>query len=99
VTLRVTSPFSLPPGPTAPPVMPGASNDLGPNGTYPYDGGPMAPVPMPRPDESPARALPPRITSPGATERVVSLQLSSPVANKGKWIYPAYGEEPRRTGR
>src|SRR4051794_6375357 len=69
-----------------------------PDGTYPYDGGPKAPIPMPKEDAAAPRLLPLRITSP-ATERFVSLQLSSPVATKGKWVYPAYGEQPRRTGR
>jgi len=95
------------------PVMPKASEDsvlptpknaapAPKSGTFPYDGGPMAPVPMPKganqgptnPLEDDTQTVIPRITSP-ATDLLVSL----PTANKGKWVYPAYGEAPRRTGK
>ena len=67
-----------------------------PDGTYRYEGGPMAPVPIPKDEDTSNRV--PRISSPAA-ERVMSLRQAAPLANKGKWVYPAYGEEPRRTGR
>jgi len=95
------------------PVMPKASEDSvlptpkdagsSKSGTFPYDGGPMAPVPMPKganQNQAPAdpqddtQTVIPRITTP-ATDLLVSL----PTANKGKWVYPAYGEAPRRTGK
>jgi hypothetical protein len=57
-------------------------------GTYPYDGGPKAPIPMPRVDETkvPARPRGPAL----ADEVFVSLEQQS------KWNYPAYGEKPTR---
>jgi hypothetical protein len=80
------------------------------NGTYPYNGGPKTPVPMPGagsktperapiPEDDPQASRTPRMiphNSLRATERFVSL----PVEQKktGKWVYPAYGEMPRRTG-
>jgi hypothetical protein len=65
------------------------------DGTYPYNGGPLMPVPMPPADAAPA--VVPRI-QPIPEARVVSLTPgSSPTT--GKWVYPAYGEVPRRTGR
>jgi len=67
-------------------------------GTYPYDGGPKSPIPMPRIDSEPM--MRPSLEIRPATERLVSLELpaaerSAPA--KGKWAYPAYGEAPQRT--
>jgi len=61
--------------------------------TYPYDGGPKTPVPMPKADEAKQVPLP---RTPALLEDVlVSLQGQ---AQGGKWNYPAYGEKPTRTG-
>jgi hypothetical protein len=56
-------------------------------GTYPYDGGPANPVPMPRAEPGPTNA-PPKAVVPG-DERPVSLP-----AKAGKYNYLAYGEKP-----
>jgi hypothetical protein len=57
-------------------------------GTYPYNGGPSALVPEveTRPDTRPASG-----TAPADTHYV------SQPAKRGKFVYPAYGEKPRRT--
>jgi len=65
------------------------------SGTYPYDGGPSNPVPTPMTNtgETLTQNLP----------RVPTLMDTVPVSvspekETGKWVYPAYGEAPRRTG-
>lgn len=63
------------------------------DGTYPYNGGPMTPVPMP-PSGEEAMSLP-RVPTP-IIDRVVNLKEE---ATTGKFVYPAYGETPRRAGR
>lgn len=80
------APSTPTPADPAPP-MPNA------DGTYPYNGGPAAPVPMPRGGDE-AMTLP-RVPTP-VVDRWVSLK-AEPVT--GKYIYPAYGETPRRSGR
>jgi hypothetical protein len=69
---------SDPAGTPAPPPLPRADD------TYPYDGGPRQPVPMPKADPAP-------IATPPATAplegRAVSLPPKAP-----KLTYPAYGE-------
>jgi hypothetical protein len=58
-------------------------------GTYPYDGGPANPVPMPQAQPpAPNRAAPPTTLPEG---RAVSLQSKTP-----KYKYAAYGEKPSR---
>jgi hypothetical protein len=86
------------PGPTPIPRMPNADE-----GTYPYDGGPMNPVPMPKQEARPT-IVPYASVYP--EERLVSLTPDAPALLKvksepktGKWTYPAYGESPTRTGR
>jgi len=106
VTLRVGPTTILPssptlpgrvletPGTTLPPPMtspPGTSVPAPGPGTYLYDGGPTDPVPMPRLEASPTRA-PEMVIRPDP--RVVSFTSAS--NGKGKWTYPAYGEQPRR---
>jgi len=114
VTLRVlpTTPSyqgTIVPGTVAPgtavpsegTIVPGTPTNPG---TYPYDGGPKAPVPMPRIEDSPA---PPADDNGSAirpaNERLVSLPIPDLSAanvsgtGKGKWAYPAYGEKPQRT--
>jgi hypothetical protein len=64
---------------------------LPPDSTFPYDGGPKTPVPMPRAEPAPATAPP--ATGPAPAEgRVVALPTRAT-----KWAYPAYGEQPGRT--
>jgi hypothetical protein len=65
------------------PAMPPADT------TYPYDGGPALPVPMPKVQPNPTQ-VPPPVPADG---RVVSL----PKKSSGKWAYPAYGEQAKRT--
>lgn len=76
------------PGTEVPPPMPNA------DGTYDYNGGPMTPVPMPPGVERDVMNYP-RVPTP-LTERFVSL---TPEPTTGKYIYPAYGEAPRRAGK
>lgn len=59
----------------------------GPAGTYPYDGGPIRPVPMPT--TVPEKAPPPSVPLEG---RAVSLP-AKPVTITVKYSYPAYGEQ------
>jgi len=76
---------------TAPQTMPTIPAPNG-GGTYPYDGGPKDPIPAPQPDEVLTRALP-RIPT-----QMDTLEVSvKPAQEKGKWVYPAYGESARRT--
>jgi hypothetical protein len=82
MTLDLSSPY-MPPADGAAPMMPPADT------TYPYDGGPSVPAPMPRVVPAPS-SVPPPVPADG---RVVALPKKSP----GKWAYPAYGEQPRRT--
>jgi hypothetical protein len=58
-----------------------------PNGTFRYDGGPSAPVPMPTPDATPA----PKTIEP-AQEQPTSIPISLP-ARKPAYKYPAYGDK------
>ena len=76
-------------GPSTPALPPGQP------GTFPYDGGPSAPVPMPRreaappPQPQPApMSVPPRLQR---EDRMISLPRSTP-----KYSYPAYGDTQKR---
>jgi hypothetical protein len=65
------------------------------NGTYPYDGGPANPIPLPRgADQAPmGQPVAPKIAPP-TDGRLVSLPTAQPAtsaANSG-FAYPAYGE-------
>jgi hypothetical protein len=74
------------------PQMPRADD-----GTFPYDGGPKVPVPMPEASEDARPALVPRVR-PQADETVVSLKPRLVEEKKsGKWNFPAYGEQPTRS--
>jgi len=56
------------------------------DGTFPYDGGPARPVPMPRPDlDAPPSKAPNGPATPA--ERMVSIP-----SNKKPYAYPAYGD-------
>jgi len=81
------------PGAPLPPPMTPAPGPGPAAGTYPYDGGPLDPVPMPKLDEAPMDAPTPIIRP---DPRVVSAVIAVS-EGKGKWAYPAYGEAPRRT--
>jgi hypothetical protein len=65
---------------TLPPPMPPAGDD----GTFPYDGGPRKPAPMPKADPAPTGTPTTPLPLDG---RAVSLP-----AKPGKLAYPAYGE-------
>jgi hypothetical protein len=58
-------------------------------GTFPYDGGPRAPVPVPRGEETMTQV-------PKRPMLLEDLAVSTS-AGVGKWNYPAYGEKPTRT--
>jgi len=89
------------PGPT-PRIMPRADD-----GTFPYDGGPKAPVPMPKivpQQEMEARSLDVRPTvvpfdSIYPDETLVSMKAKAEKTEPktGKWNFPAYGEVPTRS--
>ena len=83
----VPQPPAVPSADTLPPqgpaVQPNQSND----GTFPYDGGPASPVPMPKTDPGP-QGTPNKSFAPGEG-RLVSLPL---VPAKPKYTYPAYGD-------
>jgi hypothetical protein len=83
------------PAPEVIPQMPRADES-----TYPYDGGPPNPIPMP-PSSAPSQDKPTVIPYdklfPGET--VVSVQPKSQEKSGGKWNYPAYGEKPTRSGK
>lgn len=68
-----------------PPPSPG-------DATYPYDGGPQNPVPMPRSTPAPMKDAPPATVP--LEGRVVSLPVKT-VENKFR--YSAYGEQPTST--
>jgi hypothetical protein len=71
-----------------PPVQPPNGN-----GTFPYDGGPNNPVPMPRQDATPAKSAPQAPT----TLRLVSAP-SQPVRPATQFSFQAYGEDTRASG-
>jgi hypothetical protein len=56
------------------------------DGTYPYDGGPVNPVPIPQADPAPKRKAGP---TPAPDAQVVAIGSKTP-----KYIYQAYGERP-----
>ncbi|HET6572222.1 MAG TPA: hypothetical protein VFG68_01360 [Fimbriiglobus sp.] len=57
-----------------------------PDGTFRYDGGPIAPVPMPTPDPTAPETIEP------AREQPTSVPISLP-ARKPAYKYPAYGDK------
>jgi len=80
------------PNPTPLPQMPRADDN-----TFPYDGGPKTPVPMPQTFEDARPTLAPR-SRPQAEETVVSLKPRLAEEKKsGKWNFPAYGEQATRS--
>jgi len=81
----------LPSGPSAKPNLP---ND----GTYPYDGGPSNPVPMPKVEPTPnnPQSAPMKGFAPGEG-RLISLPMAAS-APTPKYTYPAYGDQKKVTG-
>ncbi|HZT80709.1 MAG TPA: hypothetical protein VFA26_10820 [Gemmataceae bacterium] len=80
--------YPLPVAPT-PNLPPNGGTPMPPppdDGTYPYDGGPRAPVPMPKADPAPMRSPAPSVPLEG---RAVSLP-----SKPAKYTYQAYGERP-----
>lgn len=65
------------------------------DGTYPYDGGPTAPVPLPK-ETVPAYQPGSKIV-PASDGRLVSLPNGQPKATTGGFAYPAYGEQQATT--
>jgi hypothetical protein len=59
--------------------------------TYPYDGGPAVPVPLPK--AAPEQLTPPRPLPDAPADRSVSL----PASGGSKFAYPAYGDKPQKT--
>ncbi len=93
---NVTYSVTRPAAPRAEPLPPPVPRD----GTFPYDGGPANPVPMPRAEPGPTSA--PRYFHIAPLD---DLRVSLPDDPKtikeparGKFSYPAYGEQPRRAG-
>ncbi len=85
VTVRIGSSSNAEPLPA--PTLP-----ADPSRTYPYDGGPAYPVPMPPPVPNTTNDLqaPPKPVQ----DRAVSLPANS---GGSKFAYPAYGEKPAKT--
>jgi len=75
------------PQPMPPPVQPN-------NGTYPYDGGPNQPVPVPRQDSAPTKFAPQAPT----TLRLVNTPGQAVTTPTSQFSYPAYGEDNRASG-
>jgi hypothetical protein len=112
-TVPPTPPTTVPPEPgttvppTTTPPMPPVKDGVPPpmrvipsEGTFPYDGGPRDPVPMPKLEDSPAGTSSSMVIRPDF--RVVHYTEGKPLtkpAEKGKWVYPAYGEEAKRAPR
>jgi len=88
-------PSTMQPIPSGESALPQPRLDTTP-GTFPYDGGPKDPVPMPRIEEPPAAA--PAYDMVIRPAKFVSL-TETPAKKPGKWVFPAYGEESRRSGR
>jgi len=76
------------------PVMPPVQSG---DGTYPYNGGPANPVPMPEQQQQ-QQQLNPAKTAPAAptTLRLVSTPVQQP--QPSSFSYPAYGEDTRASG-
>ncbi len=73
--------------PSQKPVMPPAGNG---NGTFPYDGGPSQPPPMPGPGGDPEPASQPKRPLVPLDGKLISIPAKTPAIS-----YPAYGEQPR----
>jgi hypothetical protein len=74
------------------------------NGTFPYDGGPANPVPLPKgapaPAPVPAPAKLPAAKAPPGTLFIsipAQVETAAPVRQTTQFAYPAYGEDTRTT--
>jgi hypothetical protein len=66
-------------------------------GTFPYDGGPVNPIPLPKGDQAPIYQPVPK-TVPG-DGRLVSLPAAQPAkTGSSGFAYPAYGQQPQGSG-
>jgi len=94
VTPGPTNPGPTTSGPTLPP--PTLDDGKGTPGTFPYDGGPKDPVPLPK--EVPSMGVQQRPAPRVVEDMVVRLDVSATTktGGSGAWQYPAYGEAPRR---
>jgi hypothetical protein len=84
--------------PTLPMPTPSGSMPMPPaqGGTFPYDGGPANPVPMPRPETNPPPPpLPAPMAVPPAAPKGEDLKISLP-GKASKYSYPAYGDQQKR---
>jgi hypothetical protein len=77
-------------GDYVPPIMPPAGD-----GTFPYDGGPSLPVPLPQAGQPVPQVQPPVPSGdgPGQAAPAQGRIVSVPAAPKTKFAYPAYGEK------
>jgi hypothetical protein len=87
---NVTYSVTRPPAPGAELLLPPVPRE----DSFPYDGGPDRPVPMPYAE--PAVISSPRYFHLAPLENVL-VSLPEGKGARGKFAYPAYGERPRRT--
>jgi len=89
---------SVPPNGSSVPGGP-PPGDMG-NGTFQYDGGPTEPIPMPNSGTGAPMVEPrgPIVDYDLLVKYTQSAKTGTSTPTKGKWVYPAYGETPRRTG-
>jgi hypothetical protein len=92
VTLSTYGSYSVPPTGAVTPGTPAPTMPRD-DGTFPYDGGPKDPVPMPKEGPAPAGAP---TKAPGRSVPLEGRSVSLP-RPAAQWAYPAYGEQPRRT--
>jgi len=87
------------PSGSAPYPAPSNSAPPAPNaGTYEYDGGPRAPIPLPKGEPATPRTDPvPMNTQPAVPLEGRSVSIPAVVRTTPKYTYPAYGEQPRST--
>src|SRR5262249_4293610 len=70
--------------------------------TFPYDGGPKNPVPMPSqqtPEDARPTLIPSGSRQPGETLVSVPSNQSEEKKSSAKWNFPAYGEKPTRNNK
>jgi len=90
-SISAAQPVPVPSVTTPVPVAPLPQPTPG-DGTFPYDGGPGAPVPLPKADTQPMNTQP----SVPLEGRPVSIPATRATP---KYTYPAYGEQPRSAER
>jgi hypothetical protein len=77
-------------------VQPPLPRDGSAPGTFPYDGGPDNPVPMPQADPTKVPRLFHMVPLDELRVSLPAQPAQTKDAGRGKYVYPAYGEEPRR---